>query len=103
MEKNVIEKLKEKINSSGEKFILNIKVIASAKKNSIEEYEGEIIKIKINKPAVEGKANKAIIEYLSEILNIPKNNISILKGEKNSLKSLQIIPKSPIINHVKEG
>lgn len=103
MEKNVIEKLKEKINSSGEKFILNIKVIAGAKKNSIEEYKGEIIKIKINKPAVEGKANKAIIEYLSEILNIPKNNISILKGEKNSLKSLQIIPKSPIINHVKEG
>lgn len=103
MEKNVIEKLKEKINSSGEKFILNIKVIAGAKKNSIEEYEREIIKIKINKPAVEGKANKAIIEYLSEILNIPKNNISILKGEKNSLKSLQIIPKSPIINHVKEG
>lgn len=32
MEKNVIEKLKEKINSSGEKFILNIKVIAGAKK-----------------------------------------------------------------------
>ena len=53
--------------------------------------------IKINKIAVDGKANKAIVEYLSELLEVPKSNISITKGEKTSLKDLQIVPKSPII------
>ena len=97
MEERLIRNIKDKINSNKEGIILNIKVIAGAKKNSIEEYEENIIKVKINKPAVEGKANKAIIEYFSDIFNVPKNNISILKGERNSLKSLLISPKSRII------
>lgn len=81
----------------GETLKIKIKVTANAKQNSIEEFSEEMIKIKINKPAVDGKANKAIIEYLSDILEVPKNNIVILKGEKNSVKDLRITPKSHII------
>ena len=58
---------------------------------------GYKLKIKISKPAVDGKANKAITEYLSEILNLPKSNISILNGEKSSQKCLLIKPKGNII------
>ena len=92
----IIDRLKEKLNE-GQAFNIKIKVIAGAKQNSIEEFNEETIKIKINKPAVDGKANKAIIEYLTDILNLPKNNITILRGEKNSIKDLRIIPKSHII------
>ena len=91
-----IEKLIEQLKNR-ESFVIKIKVVAGAKQNSIEEFNEEMIKIKINKPAVDGKANKAIIEYLSEILNLPKNNITILRGEKNSIKDLRITPKSHII------
>ena len=55
--------------------------------------EPVILKVKINKPAVDGKANKAVIEYLSEIFNLPKSNISILNGEKSSQKCLLIMPR----------
>lgn len=91
----IIQNLKEKLKNGTIK--IKIKVVANAKQNSIEEYDEEIIKIKINKIAVDGKANKAIVEYLSEILEIPKSNIIILKGEKTSFKDLQITPKSHII------
>lgn len=94
--KNIIEEIKLKINDN-KPFIIKIKVIAGAKQNSIEKFSEDIIKIKINKPAVDGKANKAIVEYLSEILNLPKKSITIVTGEKNSIKSLRIIPKSSII------
>lgn len=91
----IVQNLKEKLKNGTLK--LKVKVIANAKKNSIEPYDEEMIKIKINKIAVDGKANKAIVEYLSELLEVPKSNISIIKGEKTSLKDLQIVPKSPII------
>lgn len=91
-----IEKLKSKLNES-QPFVIKIKVVAGAKNNSVEEFCDDIIKIKINKPAVDGKANKAIIEYLSEILDLPKKNIIIITGEKNSIKNLRITPKSSII------
>lgn len=89
-------KIKEKLQK-GEVVNLKIKVIANAKINSLEEYTDEILKLRINKPAVDGKANKAIIEYLSSQFEVPKSNIIILKGEKNSLKDLLINPKSHII------
>lgn len=92
----IVEKLISKLNDN-QPFILKIKVVAGAKNNSIEEFCDDIIKIKINKPAVDGKANKAIIEYLGKILDLPKKNIIIIMGEKNSIKSLRITPKSSII------
>ncbi len=89
-------KIKEKLQK-GETVNLKIKVIANAKFNTLEEYMEGVLKLRINKPAVEGKANKAIIEYLSSQFEVPKSNITILKGEKNSLKDLLISPKNHII------
>ncbi|MBQ4646256.1 MAG: DUF167 domain-containing protein [Candidatus Gastranaerophilales bacterium] len=88
MPKN-IDELKEKINSvDGYKF--KIKVVANSKINLID-FGDEFIKIKITARAVEGKANKAIIEYLSEILKIPKSKISIVIGEKSSIKTIKVV------------
>ncbi len=96
MENSYVSKIKEKLKK-GEPVNLKIKVIANAKINCLEEYTDDILKLRINKPAVDGKANKAIIEYLASLLELPKSNIVILKGEKNSLKDLLINPKSHII------
>lgn len=97
-----LDDLTEKIHDSKEGYKLKIKVSANSKKNSFEFLDddptGCVIKIKINKPAVDGKANKAIIEYLSELLNLPKGNVVILTGEKSSQKCLLIKPKMNIIN-----
>ena len=81
------------IKNSQDKIKLQIKVSANSKKNSIEFFD-DYIKLKISKPAVDGKANKEIIKYLSDTLNLPKNNIKILNGEKSSLKMLLFIPKT---------
>ena len=69
-----------------DKYKFKIKVIANSKNNSIE-FCDEFIKIKIKERAIEGKANKAIIEYLSDILPFSKSKISILNGEKSSIKT----------------
>ncbi len=90
--KNINEFL-DLIKNSPIPIKLQIKVCANSKKNSIEFFK-EFIKLKIAKPAIEGKANKEIIKYLSDILNLPKNNIKILNGEKSSVKMLLFIPKS---------
>ncbi len=95
--KNIIPKSLEEflnlIKNSSCAFKLQIKVSANSKKNSIE-FHDNYIKLKISKPAVDGQANKEIIKYLSDILNLPKNNIQILNGEKSSLKMLLFTPKT---------
>ena len=80
--------LKESIIKNGNlKF--KIKVIASSKENSIE-FLDDIIKVKIREKPVEGKANKAIIEYFSNLFDIPKSKILISSGHRSSIKLIEI-------------
>ncbi|MBU1870843.1 DUF167 domain-containing protein, partial [Patescibacteria group bacterium] len=65
--------------------IIHIKVIPNAKKNEVLEKD-EKFRVYINAPAVDGKANKAIIKVLAEFLKIKKNDIKIIKGEKSREK-----------------
>ena len=91
METNIrnLEELRELVLNNDEiKF--KIKVVANSKNNNIEFLE-DFVKIKIKQRAIEGKANKAIIKYLSEEIKIPKSKISISSGEKSSLKTIKII------------
>ena len=88
-----LEELKQNLisslNTTGE-FKFQIKVIANSKVDLIDFNDG-FIKIKTTKRALENKANKAIIEFLSEKLDITKSKISIFQGEKSSNKIIKII------------
>lgn len=63
----------------------------------VREADGGL-KVKIKAQPVEGKANKYLIEYLSEVLGIPKSKIVLLKGETNSFKTLEIDAEDGAIN-----
>ena len=86
----IIENLKNKIKSCENNFIFNAKIIANAKKNSIEELPDEEYKIRVTQIPQDGKANKEIIKFLSEILDIPKSKIEIIKGELSHHKTISI-------------
>ncbi len=86
---NNIEEIKSSIlNNENSKF--KVKIVANSKNNSID-FSEELIKIKITAQPIEGKANKAIIEFLSKILKKPKSKIKIVNGEKSSIKTIQIV------------
>ena len=87
MPKNIDELINLIKNNDTYKF--KIKVVANSKINLIDFCE-EYIKVKVMARAVDGKANKAIIEYLSEVLSISKSRISIVNGEKSSIKTIQV-------------
>ncbi len=83
-----LDELKTLINKN-EKTKIKLKVIAGAKTESID-FSEEFIKLKISQKPVEGKANKAIIEYLSDLLKLPKSKINILNGHKSSIKTIEL-------------
>ncbi len=68
---------------------LNIKVIPNAKKNEIMNRNGTTV-IKINAPAIDGKANQALVKFLSKHYNVRKSDVKILKGEKSRYKVVEI-------------
>ncbi|MES2621674.1 MAG: DUF167 domain-containing protein [Bacteroidota bacterium] len=71
-------------------MILRIKVKPNSNIDEVIREADGSLKVKIKAPPVEGKANKYLVEYLSKVLNLPKSRISLVKGETNSFKTLQI-------------
>jgi len=70
-------------------MILEIKVVANAPKNKIKEENG-IYKVYITAPAVDGKANKKLIEFLAERFNVKKSGIFIKSGLHSRHKIVSI-------------
>jgi len=68
---------------------LDVKVIPSAKRNTIN-FETDPVKVHLTAPAVDGKANKALVAFLSDYYKINKSNISIIKGLKSRHKTIII-------------
>ncbi|MDR0741299.1 MAG: DUF167 domain-containing protein [Rickettsiales bacterium] len=66
-------------------MIYNIRVITSAKRNKVE-----LPKVWTTAAPSDGKANKAVVEQLSDYLGIPKSRIKLLRGGTNRDKVFMI-------------
>lgn len=73
-----------------EHALLTIYLQPGAKKSFIVGIHNGNIKIKVNSPPVDGKANEALIQFLSDFLDIPKSSIELISGQKSRIKRLKI-------------
>jgi uncharacterized protein (TIGR00251 family) len=72
-------------------IVLSVRVIPRASKDAIAEViGGEALKIRIQAPPVDGRANACLIKFLSKHWNIPRSNIEIIAGETGRNKRLRI-------------
>lgn len=82
------------LKETNEGFLINLKISPNASKNEIIKTDDGLLKIKITAQPVDGKANKALIEFLSKSLKVPKTSIEILKGHTGKEKTLLIHSKN---------
>ncbi len=70
-------------------FILSVRVLPNAKRTGIEGiWNNSALKIALHAPAVDGKANKALIDFLSDVFHVKKRDIFILSGETSREKKV---------------
>jgi hypothetical protein len=69
---------------------LHVHVIPNARIDKVVGEHGGAIKIKLRAPAVEGKANSALISFLADKLNISQRAIVLEHGHKSRDKLIRI-------------
>lgn len=83
--------MSENLPGSETSGMLKIRVTPRAKTNEIIEILPDgTVKIRLTAPPLNGKANKALIRFLSSILDIPRSNIEIISGSKGRNKTLRV-------------
>jgi uncharacterized protein len=80
--------LKVRETSLGLEFQLH--VLPRAKRSQLAGLHNGALKIKVTAPPVDDAANRAIVEFFSGLLDVPKSSIQILAGAKSRDKRIQI-------------
>lgn len=77
------------LRETNDGLVLNLRISPNASKNEIIKTD-ESLKLKITAQPIDGKANKALIEYLSKLFKVPKSSFEIIKGQTSKDKTILI-------------
>ena len=71
-------------------IVLQVRVQPRASKNEIAGVIDGALKVRLQAPALEDRANVALCEYLAELLKTPKSAVRIVGGERSRIKRVEI-------------
>lgn len=69
---------------------ITVKVTPKAKKELMEEIAKDVFRIRVSKPAEDGKANARVVEIVAEYFNVSKSCVKIVSGLTYREKVLEV-------------
>ena len=78
------------INETSSGITVAIKVHPRAKKNAITGEIGDILKVSLTAPPIDGKANQACIEFFANLLKVPRSSVTIASGLNSRNKVVRV-------------
>jgi uncharacterized protein len=67
-----------------------VRVHPRAKKNGITGQIGDALKVSLTTPPVEGRANESCIEFLANLLKVPRSSVTIASGQGSRNKVIRV-------------
>ena len=74
-------------------MLLKVRVIPNSREVRVTTTADDAIEVRVDQPAVDGRANKRLLEILSDYYKTPKFNITIVRGARSRDKIVNIAPK----------
>ena len=84
--------------------IILVRVQPRASKDEIAGALGGALKIRLCAPAIENRANEALVAFLSDLLKTPKSAVRIQSGERGRNKRVEIrgVTRQQILDLLRE-
>ncbi len=78
------------IRETAEGVVLGIQVLPRSSQCKLAGCQGDLLKIKITAPPVEGRANEECIRFLAGLLRVKKDQVQIVGGFKARKKTVAV-------------
>ena len=78
------------LRPDGDGCLLDIIAAPNAKRSAVEGEHGEALRVRIGAPAVDGKANAALIALMASACGVPKRDVAVRSGASSRIKRLRI-------------
>lgn len=77
-------------NAEAGTVIFAVRVQARARRDEVVGEMGGALKVRLRAPAIEGRANEALVEFLAGVLNTSRAAVRILGGERSRNKRIEV-------------
>lgn len=71
-------------------IVLKIYVQPGAKHNEIVGLYNDALKIRVATPAIDGRANVALLKYIAELFEVSRREIILKRGDTSRYKSIEV-------------
>jgi uncharacterized protein len=78
-------------NRDAQSVVFQVRVQPRASRDEVAGEMDGALKVRLQAPAVEGRANEALIAFLSSVLKRPKAAVRISSGERSRLKRVEVM------------
>jgi uncharacterized protein (TIGR00251 family) len=83
-------KITERADGAERAVRFAVRVQPRASRSGVDCVIGDALKVRVHAPPVDGAANAAVIEALSDALGVPKRMVTIVSGETSRSKVVEI-------------
>jgi uncharacterized protein (TIGR00251 family) len=70
--------------------MLEVRVQPGASRTEVAGMLGERLKVRIAAPAVDGRANTALVAFLADRLGVAKAQVEVVRGASNRSKTVSV-------------
>ncbi len=81
-----------------EQIRITVHVQPNATQNRVAGFRDGVLRVNIAAPPIKGKANQELVKFLSSLLGVSKNSLSIEKGMTSKKKTIAV--KELVQDHV---
>jgi uncharacterized protein (TIGR00251 family) len=74
----------------GDVVMLTLHVQPGAKRSEISGLHGDALKIRLAAPPIDGRANEALIKYISGLFEVPQRQVELKQGGQSRHKVMAI-------------
>ena len=83
------------ITATPQGVLLRVHACPRAARDAVQGLHGDAVKIRLRAPPVEGKANEALVAFLSRTLGIPPRHVSLVAGHGGRQKRVAVAGLGP--------
>jgi len=73
-----------------ESFLLRVRLTPRAGRSQIDDWDGDLLRVRVAAPPVEGKANDALLRLLAEALGVPPSRLRLVRGRTSREKVVAV-------------
>ena len=80
------------VSGSDEAPVLHLRVMVNpgAGRSEVVGQQGDALKVRVAAPPVDGRANRAVVELMAEVLGVKPGQVAVESGESSRSKRLRV-------------